>query len=112
MTLTLIRPSHEGQERIRLPKRTRKAHFPPAEQSRIRAALRNLRRAFGSWSCLGAVTGYASETLVGAACQPNRATPTLVYRVARAVGLTVDELLRPGLRDADACPTCGRKGAA
>lgn len=87
------------------------ANFTPAQCARIRALLRNLRQAYGSWSCLAEVTGYAETTLSSTATNPHRATYSLVFQIARAAGMTVDEALSPLIPAVGACPLCGRKGA-
>ena len=114
MTLTLVRPSREGQDGGRVRRRRPSvSRFSSAQRARIRATLRNLRAAYGSWSCLAEVTGFSWSTLSSAASDPRKATLSLVYGVARAAGMTVDQVLAPGLVSvADVCPTCGRKGGA
>lgn len=118
MTLTLVRPSTEGQDGGRV-RRRRTPHarlapkFTPAQLTRIRAVIRNLRAAYGSYSCLAEVTGIAKNSLSSVASDPTRATLGFVHRLARAAGMTVDALLTAGLVPIpDVCPTCGRKGGA
>ncbi len=108
--LRLVHLADDGQETGSSRKKF-VAGFTPVQCARIRALLRNLRQAYGSWSCLAEVTGYAETTLSSTATAPHRATYSLVFQVARAAGMTVDEALSPISSVAGACPTCGRRGA-
>ncbi|MRG90493.1 transcriptional regulator [Polyangium spumosum] len=113
MTLTLVRPSREGQDggrpSRRRPKKNPKLSLSSAERARLRAAIRNLRRAFGSYPCFAAATGLSLST-VEKAGSTGRVSLGFVLAVARSVGSTVERLIGPPVV-ADACPLCG-KGAA
>lgn len=110
--LRLVHPAPKGQETRTSKKKRFKTNFPPAQAARIRALLRNLRTAYGSWECLAAVTGYAKTSLSSAATKPERASYSFVVQLARAAGMTVEEVLSPRLAPVvGCCPTCGRKGA-
>ncbi|MCC6552407.1 MAG: transcriptional regulator [Polyangiaceae bacterium] len=73
---------------------------------RLRAALRNLRALYGSWSCLAEVMGADAST-VKRVCNGQRCpSAALALAAAKAAGKTLDALIRaPG--PADKCPTCG-----
>ncbi|XXX81492.1 transcriptional regulator [Sorangium sp. So ce134] len=75
---------------------------------RFRAALRNLRSLFGSWSCLAEVMGVPKTTITNFVYGSHPSTTHgLAAKAARAAGTTVERLLgRPVA--ADRCPTCGR----
>lgn len=109
--LRLVHPEPTGK--ISRPSRPRHdPHYTPAQQTRLRAVLRNLRVAYGSWSCLAEVTGYAASSLASAASHPERIKDAMAFQLARASGMTVEELLVPRLKPVPgACPMCGRKGA-
>ena len=112
MTLTLVRPSREGQDGGRLPKRPRPVlTLLPAETARLRATLKNLRRAYGTWLCLAEVMGVGRNTLVHVAAGTKKGSPGLLLRAARAAGMSIEALLAP-LSEAGTCPACGRKGGA
>ncbi|WP_437816565.1 transcriptional regulator [Sorangium sp. So ce1078] len=77
---------------------------------RLRAALRNLRGLFGSWSCLAEVMGVPKTTITNFVYGSHPSTTHgLAAKAARAAGVPVDRLLgRPVA--ADRCPACGRSG--
>ncbi|WP_437833820.1 transcriptional regulator [Sorangium sp. So ce1153] len=81
----------------------------PIQRKRLRAALRNLRKAYGSWSCLAEVMGMAVDSLKGIAYGRDSGSPGTAQRAAKAAGVTVEQLLG-GLVVADRCPSCGRCG--
>ncbi|WP_437902927.1 helix-turn-helix transcriptional regulator [Sorangium sp. So ce327] len=81
----------------------------PTQRKRLRAALKNLRAAYGSWECLAEVMGMSPVTLQGIAGGRDAGSPGTVQRAAKAAGITVEQLLG-GLAAADRCPTCGRSG--
>lgn len=112
--LKLVHPADpQGQE-----KRTRKRYTPrngafyptPQESARIRAAIRNLIRAYGSRSCLAAVLGVRPVLLTEVVCRKTPGSYGLAIMLARAAGTSLEALLSP-LKIVDVCPTCGaRKG--
>lgn len=113
--LTLVRSPSGGQESTRPSYRRRYPSIAPkltrAQQERVRALLRNLRSAYGSWSCLAVVMGSTAGSLAATASNPVRASLPLIHRLANAAGMTVEAVLATGLASVDTCPTCGaRKG--
>lgn len=114
--LTLVRPSPEGQEGGSLPSKPRRKvpvlSLLPAERARLRALLKTLRRAYGTWACLAEVMGVRRVTLKMIAGGHCAGSPGTLLRAARAANTTIDRILAP-LSSADVCPTCGqRKGGA
>lgn len=77
------------------------------DQRHARQALRNLRDAFGSLSCLADASGVSHSILWSAACGRVPVTVTLLYAVAKASGLTIDDLLSAPV-PADRCKACGQ----
>ncbi|WP_438020678.1 transcriptional regulator [Sorangium sp. So ce315] len=111
--LTLVQPPHGGQGEG-APARRRRRSIPclsltPTQRKRLRAALRNLRAAYGSWSCLAEVMGMSVVAVEAIANGRENGSPATAQRAAKAAGLTVEQLLG-GLVAADRCPTCGRSG--
>lgn len=76
------------------------------ERMRLRAALRNLRALYGSWSCLAEVMGVHEDSLCNIV--GGRQTPgaDMARRAAKAAGTTLDMLLT-GPTGAGKCPLCG-----
>jgi hypothetical protein len=108
MQLYLIPP--DGGQGERVPTRRRPClSLTPTQRKRLRAALRNLRKAYGSWSCLAEVMGMAVDSLKGIAYGRDSGSPGTAQRAAKAAGIPVEQLLG-GLAAADRCPTCGRSG--
>lgn len=77
------------------------------ERMRLRAALRNLRALYGSWSCLAEVMGVPKKSIMNVACGDTNPSAGMARLAARAAGKTLDALLG-GIASADRCPHCGR----
>lgn len=112
--LRLVHPARKGQEGGDPPKRRRgpsPALFLTDEEWRhLRASLRNLRTAFGSWSCLADVMGVAKGSLIQAAQKPHRPSAALALRAAQAGGMLVEVVLGyRALNAAGRCPHCGTR---
>jgi hypothetical protein len=109
--LSLVHPATQGQGTRPSARRFLAPKLMTAQQTRVRAVLRNLRAAYGSWSCVSEVTGIAGSSLSSTASNPQRASLGFVHRLARAAGMTIEAVLSPGLVVVDVCPSCGRRGA-
>ncbi|MGK3966014.1 transcriptional regulator [Sorangium sp. So ce118] len=81
----------------------------PIQRKRLRAALRNLRAAYGTWGCLAETMGMSAGSLRRITSGLDNGSPATAQRAAKAAGLTVEQLLG-GLVAADRCPACGRSG--
>lgn len=81
----------------------------PTERQHLRAVLKNLRRAYGSWACLAEVMGVSQVTLERSASKKSCASPGLALRAARAAGMHVETMLSGELSSAGRCPTCGSR---
>ncbi|WP_437713060.1 transcriptional regulator [Sorangium sp. So ce448] len=109
--LTVVRSPSGEQEGEGAPARRRctfvTRSLTDTERMRLRAALRNLRALYGSWSCLAEVAGMKARTLRAIATGESAGSYGSAVRAARAAGLTIERLLgRPVA--ADRCPHCGR----
>jgi plasmid maintenance system antidote protein VapI len=82
--------------------------FSEAEASRLRGALLSARFLFGTWGCAAAALYVIPRTLRDAGTGRKPVTADLALRLARALGKTLDALLRPP-SEAGTCPTCGRR---
>ena len=76
----------------------------------MRAAIRNLGRAYGSYACLAEVMGVPKHSVEHAA-STSRVSYKYAVLVARAAGTTVEALLSPPVA-ADRCPTCNTRRAS
>lgn len=107
--LRLVHPAPKGQENTR-PKFVRSDVFTPtkAEQDRIRATIRNLSRAYGGRDVLASVMKVPAHTLHN---MKRTKTFALAVLLARAAGITVEQILTGKPHEAGSCALCGRKGA-
>lgn len=106
--LRLVHPAREGQEDRRPSKRRRATVSLTAEETRhLRATLRNLARAYGSWSCLAEVMGVKLDLLRNVLSRA--AGPGVAIRAARAGGMSVEAILSGALTEAGRCKTCGAR---
>ncbi|MCC6553004.1 MAG: transcriptional regulator [Polyangiaceae bacterium] len=106
--LTLVRPAPAGQEGGDPPARRPRSpalRLTDVEAMRLRAALRNLRALYGSWSCLADVMGLSEKSLKHIVAG-RRASPATALLVARAAGATLTRVIGAPTA-ADRCPTCG-----
>jgi len=111
--LTVVRPAPAGQgEGSPAPRRRRSSALglTETERKRLRAALKNLRLAYGTWSCLAEVMGVPSKTLKKIANGQINGSPGMALRTARAAGIPFERLIG-GIISADRCPSCGRGSA-
>ncbi|WP_438036205.1 transcriptional regulator [Sorangium sp. So ce204] len=75
---------------------------------RLRAALRHLRKAYGSWPCLAAVMGVSVNCIEGIANGRDNGSLATAQCAARAAGVSVAQLLGGLSAATDRCPYCGR----
>ncbi|CAN97897.1 hypothetical protein predicted by Glimmer/Critica [Sorangium cellulosum So ce56] len=111
MQLYLIPP--DGGQGEGAPKRRRRVSaclsLTPTQRKRLRAALRHLRAAYGSWSCLADVMDMSVIAVESIANGRANGSPATALRAAKAAGVSVDQLLGE-LASVQRCPTCGRSG--
>ncbi len=110
--LRLVHPAPEGQG----PRTPKGRRFAPClsltadERRHLRAALHNLRRAYGTWSCLADAMGVKLTTLARASRERNpQGSPAVALRAARAGGMSVEAVLSGKLTAAGQCETCGSR---
>ncbi|WP_437794249.1 transcriptional regulator [Sorangium sp. So ce693] len=103
----------DGGQGERAPKRRRRVSpcisLTQTQRKRLRAALRSLRSAYGSWSCLAEVMDMSVIAIESIANGRANGSPATALRAAKAAGVTVEQLLG-GLAPVHRCPTCGRSG--
>jgi hypothetical protein len=104
--LRLIRPNDGGQETRPRPRHPR-PKLTEAENARLRVVLKNLHRAYGTWSCLAETMGVSEDTLHSIVAGRQRGSHAMAVFAARAAGLPVEEVLSGGLTVAKNCPLCG-----
>jgi DNA-binding XRE family transcriptional regulator len=78
------------------------------ERANIRTALRLLRRRFGSWCATATALGSREKTVCKAGGTRSKPSVGLALRVARTVGVPVEDVLSGAWPPAGCCPTCGR----
>ena len=77
------------------------ADLTTAEQAHVRAAARFLRSRMGGWK------NAAKALRVSPSTVRQGASPTLALRIARLVGVGVDDVLGGKYPPAGVCPHCG-----
>ena len=105
-----------GQENPRPPKRRGPSDaliLSPDETRHVKAALKGMRRTFGTWAAAGAAMGVPGGTLSSAATKRGyQPSGTLVIRMAKAAGTTAEAILTGAIVKAGTCPTCGKAGTS
>ena len=77
------------------------------EQKVVRTALRFLRLRVGAWAPLAKALRYEYDSIQKVAAGKKAVTPALALRVARFVGVPMDELLAGQWLSPRVCPHCG-----
>ena len=109
--LRLVHPAPEGQgSRTRKGRHAAAVLLSPDERRHLAAALHNLRRAFGSWSCLADAMGVRVNMLTraGSSRTPN-GSPGLALLAARTGGMSVEAVITGTLTAAGRCEACGSR---
>ena len=108
--LRLIHPQQGGQStRPSKGRRSAALHLTPEEAQHLRAAIRNVARAYGGMDVLAAVVGAPVTTFRKALSRRRRPSGILAIRVAQAAGMSVAALLTGQLADAGRCAACGSR---
>jgi hypothetical protein len=82
--------------------------FTKQEEANIRAALAYLRAQMGGLNPLAKTLKFNHSTVANA--QRDRSpSPTMAFRVARAAGVTLDDVLTGKFPPAGTCPHCGHR---
>ena len=75
----------------------------PKEASNVKAAARFLHARMGDWRAVAKALHVSKATCIRAP------SPILAFRLARLVGVPVDDLLSGKYPPADVCPHCGQR---
>lgn len=86
--------------------RAERSDLSREEQARIRTALKFLRIRFEGWEPLAKALRFRRDSL-SVVAHGGAVTASLTFRVARLVGVGVDDLLTGKYPHPDACPHCG-----
>lgn len=87
--------------------RSRSLSLTADEVRHMRAALKNITRAYGGRDVLALVMGVPADTLSNA--MGRRPSGTFALRLARAAGVSVESILTGSFTAAGRCPTCGHR---
>jgi hypothetical protein len=79
------------------------------EQDNVRPAIWAMRTQFGTWLSLSKVLRYDERTVRDAAKGQVTITASMAFRVARLVGVGIDDLLAGKWPEPGTCPKCGYK---
>ncbi len=77
------------------------------EQNHVRAALRFLQRRLGRWSAVSDAIGFSPKTIDGVVFAKKSVSASMALRVARLLGVMIDDLLVGKFLPPGACPNCG-----
>lgn len=77
----------------------------PAEAGHVRTAARFLRARMGGWRAVAKALHVSRSTV------RERTSPMLAFRIARLVGVGVDDVLTGRFPDPAVCPHCGQRAA-
>ncbi|PSM31671.1 hypothetical protein [Haliangium sp. UPWRP_2] len=77
------------------------------EQTHVRAALRFLQRRLGRWSAVSDAIGFSPKTIDGVVFNKKSVSASMALRVARLLGVMMDDLLVGKFLPPGACPNCG-----
>lgn len=104
--LRLVHPARQGKESV-ISKRRVQSLPSPDEQNRIHATIKNLVVAYGGKDVLASILGVSRKFLTGR----RKRSYSFAVLLARAAGITVEQVLSNRPVEVGACPLCGRKGA-
>jgi len=79
----------------------------PEEAENVRAALHVARALFGTLKGLARQMGVTRRALVRFSSGESKATAGLALRIARLVGVSVEDVLSGAYAKPHKCPTCG-----
>lgn len=77
------------------------------EQVHVRNALLLMRTKVGGWRSLSKLLRFDETTVIKSGNGSRTITASMAFRLARALGVTVDDLLRGRVTDLATCPRCG-----
>jgi hypothetical protein len=77
------------------------------QQAKARAALKNLRSAYGGWDVLAQVMGVSLAAVKAVAAGSYTLNGDTLIRLCRAGGLSVDAMLEAKLTSSGRCASCG-----
>jgi hypothetical protein len=77
------------------------------EQEHVRNALQFLRVKLGGWRSLTKLLKFEETTLIKSGNGSRTVTASMAFRIARLVGVSVDDLVHGKFPEAGTCPRCG-----
>lgn len=87
-----------------------RADLTREEQAHVRDVLRYMRTVFGNWEILGSQLRFEASTIIHVVAERRAVSPTMAFRVARLVKVSIDGLLSGRFRPpANVCVNCGHK---
>jgi len=105
VTLRLVQP--EGPKPARRKFQRSAPALTAEQQAKARAALNNLRSAYGGWAPLASVMGASVHAVKQSAGGSVAMSGDMLIRICRAGGLSVDAMLEAKLTSSGRCAACG-----
>jgi len=103
--LRIVRP--EGSKPARRKFQRSAPALTPEQQAKARAALNNMRLAYGGWAPLAEVMGASVGAVKQSATGARSMSGDMLIRLCRAGGLSVDAMLEAKLTSSGRCASCG-----
>jgi len=79
------------------------------EQEHVRNAIILVKAQFGGWKSLAQVLHFDAPTLIHVAKERRAVTASMAFRLARLLGVGIDDLLAGKFPGDGSCPRCGYK---
>lgn len=76
------------------------------EQEHVQNALYFMRAKFGTWKSIARLLHFEEITIVQSANGTRTVTASMAFRLARVVGINVDDLVRGRFPEPGVCPRC------
>jgi len=83
------------------------AHLTEEQQGHVIDALYFLRAKFDNWSPVAKLLRFEPKSLGDVRAKRRSVSPNLTFRIARVVGVGVDDLLAGKFTQPGTCPRCG-----
>jgi hypothetical protein len=81
------------------------------EQAHVRNALTFLHAKLETWKSVARLLRFEKTTVLNVGNGVRTATASMAFRIARVVGVSVDDLLAGKFPEPGTCPRCGYKAA-
>lgn len=110
--LKLVKPCEPSGPRKRRPVTRPGSPLTAAQQTKVKAAIRNLRIAYGGWGPLAEVMGLPYNQVYRLVRPKHKISGDTLLRTCKAGALSVDAMLNEPLTNTGRCASCGARRVA